>query len=211
MDNKVKEIIDVLNLMYPDAYCELNYSNDLELVIAVLLSAQTTDKQVNIVTKDLFNKYQSLDDYINADLSQLENDIRRIGLYKNKAKHIKQLVQQIKDDYQGQIPKSREELMKLSGVGRKTANVVISCAYNIPAIAVDTHVERVAKRLKLAYKNDSVLKVEEKLMKKFPKELWSKLHHQLIFFGRYHCKAQNPQCDGCLLKNICRYPHINDY
>lgn len=211
MDKKIEKIIEVLDLMYPDAYCELNYSNDLELIIAVLLSAQTTDKQVNIVTKELFKKYQTLDDYLNADLQDLENDLRRIGLYKNKAKNIKKLAQQVKDNFNSQIPKTREELMSLAGVGRKTANVVISCAYNIPAIAVDTHVERVAKRLKLAYKNDSVLKVEEKLMRKFPKELWSKLHHQLIFFGRYHCKAINPECDGCLLKEICRYPHINDY
>ncbi|MDF9866872.1 endonuclease-3 [Bacilli bacterium PM5-3] len=209
MDKRALKIKEVLDKMYPDAYCELNFSNELELLIAVLLSAQTTDKSVNKLTKMLFKKYQSVDDYINADINELENDLRTIGLYKNKAKNIIKLANMLKNDFNKTIPHTREELERLPGVGRKTANVVLSCAFNVPTIAVDTHVERVAKRLKLAYKNDSVLKVEEKLMKKFPKEMWSKLHHQLIFFGRYHCKAINPNCNTCQLKELCRYPNIN--
>ncbi|MEG0283445.1 MAG: endonuclease III [Erysipelotrichales bacterium] len=208
MDSRAQEIKDVLEEMYPDAYCELNFSNELELVIAVLLSAQTTDKSVNKLTINLFKKYPTLDDYINVDIKELENDLRRIGLYKNKAKNVKKLAVMIKEDFNGEVPRTQEELEMLPGVGRKTANVVLSVAFGIPAIAVDTHVERVAKRLKLAYKNDSILKVEEKLMRKFNKEDWSKLHHQIIFFGRYHCKAQKPECEGCKLKHLCRYPNI---
>ena len=211
MNEKIATIIEVLDEMFPNAQCELNFNNNLELVISVLLSAQATDKSVNKVTVDLFNKYQTLDDYINVDQKELEDDLRTIGLYKNKAKNIKKLAQQLKDDFNGQIPDNREDLETLAGVGRKTANVVISNAFNIPAIAVDTHVERVSKRLKLAYKNDSVLTVERKLEKKFPRDRWSRTHHQLVLFGRYHCKAKKPLCDGCKLKKYCRYPNIDDY
>ena len=208
MDKKCQLIKDVLDEMYPDAYCELNFSNELELVIAVMLSAQTTDKSVNKLTETLFKKYQNIDDYLMVEQKDLENDLRRIGLYKNKAKNIKKMTEIIKNEYYGKIPNDRYALESLPGIGRKTANVVLSCAFDIPTIAVDTHVERIAKRLKLAYQNDSVLKVEEKLMKKFPKESWSKLHHQLVFFGRYHCKAINPNCDNCKLKSICCYPNL---
>ncbi|MDR3214739.1 MAG: endonuclease III [Bacilli bacterium] len=206
MDNKINLIINVLDQMYPDAYCELNHRNDFELLIAVLLSAQTTDKAVNKLTHNLFEKYHNPQDYLNVNIKELENDIKSIGLYRNKAKNIKLLSQQLIDNYQGIVPSERVDLESLAGVGRKTANVVLANAFNIPAFAVDTHVERVAKRLKLAYQNDSVLVVEKKLMKKFSKDLWSKLHHQFIFFGRYHCKAINPNCQNCLLKEICRYP-----
>lgn len=206
--DKIQKIMYVFNEMYPDAYCELDFSNELELLIAVLLSAQTTDKSVNKLTKTLFQKYQNIDDYLNVELSELENDLKVIGLYKNKAKHIKKLTHILKYDFNSQVPNDFKALQTLPGVGRKTANVVISCAFNTPAIAVDTHVERVSKRLKLAYNNDSILKVEEKLMKKFPKDQWSKIHHQMIFFGRYHCKAINPLCSDCNLKEICRYPHL---
>lgn len=206
--NKIDTILDAFDQMYPDAYCELNFSNELELLIAVLLSAQTSDKSVNKLTKHLFSKYKNINDYINTDLKELENDLKVIGLYKNKAKNIKKLVEILKNEKDSQVPNDFEFLQTLPGVGRKTANVVISCAFNTPAIAVDTHVERVSKRLKLAYTNDSVFKVEQKLMNKFPKERWSKIHHQMIFFGRYHCKAINPKCSECILKEICRYPHI---
>ncbi|MDR1782471.1 MAG: endonuclease III [Bacilli bacterium] len=208
MNDKIKKIINTLNEMYPDAYCELNHTNEFELLIAVMLSAQTTDKSVNKLTKTLFKKYHTPQDYINVDLKELENDIKVIGLYHNKAKNIKKLSKQLIDQFNSKVPNNLDDLQKLAGVGRKTANVVVANAFNIPAIAVDTHVERVAKRLKLAYQNDTILQVENKLMKKFPKEMWSKLHHQLIFFGRYHCKAINPQCDNCQLKSICRYPNI---
>lgn len=205
---KYQYIMDVLEQMYPDAHCELDYTTTFELLLAVLLSAQTTDKMVNKITPNLFAKYQSIDDYINVDLSELENDLKRIGLYKNKAKNIKKLAKILKEEYHGVVPKNRQALESLPGVGRKTTNVVLSEGFRIPAIAVDTHVERVAKRLKLAYLKDTVYEVEVKLMRKFPKQKWHALHHQLIFFGRYHCKAKNPECDGCPLKKVCRYPNI---
>lgn len=211
MNDKIRDIIDVLNEMYPNPECELNHNSDLELVIAVLLSAQTTDISVNKVTATLFKKYQTLDDYINVDQKELENDLRSIGLYKNKAKNIKILANQIKNDFNGQVPGNLSDLESLAGVGRKTANVVLSVAFDVPAIAVDTHVNRVAKRLKLAYQKDDVLTVERKLEKKFPKDIWTRLHHQMVFFGRYHCKAKKPECDGCPLKIHCRYPNIDDY
>ena len=206
---KYQYVMDVLDIMYPEAFCELNYHSIFDLVIAVMLSAQTTDISVNKVTDVLFQKYKTVDDYINCDIKELEDDLRFIGLYKNKAKNIKLLCQKIKDDYNGQVPMKRKDLESLPGVGRKTANVVLSEGFRIPAIAVDTHVSRVAKRLKLAYLNDDVWTVEQKLMRKFPRERWHKLHHQMVFFGRYHCKAQAPDCGNCQLKKICRYPNID--
>ncbi len=205
---RVETILDVFDDMFPHAHCELNHTNALELLIAVMLSAQTTDASVNKLTKPLFKKYTTLNDYIDVPLQELEQDLRQIGLYKNKAKNIKKTCKALKENFDGQVPKSQEQLESLPGVGRKTANVVLSVWYDVPRIAVDTHVARVAKRLKLAYKNDSVTKVEEKLMRKIPKNLWSKTHHQMIFFGRYHCTARNPKCHECPLKAPCRYPNI---
>lgn len=190
--------------MFPDAHCELVHSNPFELVIAVALSAQCTDVLVNKVTKDLFKKYKTPEDYLGVTLEELQNDIRSIGLYRNKAKNIQSLCRLLLDDYDGEVPRDRDELTKLPGVGRKTANVVVSVAFNIPAIAVDTHVERVSKRLGICRWKDSVLEVEKTLMKKVPKEEWSVTHHRLIFFGRYHCKAQKPQCPNCPLLELCR-------
>ncbi len=205
---RVEEILRVFEEMYPSADCELDYTNSLELIVAVMLSAQTTDKSVNILTKNLFKKYKTVDDYANADLADLQNDLKRIGLYKNKAKNVIKMAQILNEKFNGRVPSSQVELESLPGVGRKTANVVLSVWYNIPRIAVDTHVNRVSKRLKLAYQNDSVYQVEEKLMRKIPKNKWSKTHHQMIFFGRYHCTARNPHCENCKLKELCRYPHI---
>lgn len=190
--------------MFPDAHCELNHSNPFELVIAVSLSAQCTDALVNKVTKELFEKYKTPQDYLSVPLEELQNDIRSIGLYRNKAKNIQSLCRMLIMEYGGELPKDRDELTKLPGVGRKTANVVVSVAFNIPAIAVDTHVERVSKRLAICRWKDSVLEVEKTLMKKIPKEEWSVSHHRLIFFGRYHCKAQNPKCPSCPLLELCR-------
>jgi endonuclease-3 len=190
--------------MFPDAHCELNHSNPFELTIAVLLSAQCTDVLVNKVTPRLFAKYKTPQDYLNVSLEELQDDIRSIGLYRNKAKNIQKLSEMVLTQYNGDIPKDRDELTKLAGVGRKTANVVVSVAYNIPAIAVDTHVERVSKRLGICKWKDSVLQVEETLMRKIPEQLWGATHHRLIFFGRYHCKAQNPNCSECPLLSICR-------
>jgi len=205
---RIEEILTVLEEMYPNAECELNHTNGFELLIAVMLSAQTTDKSVNLLTKNLFAKYKTPQDYIDVSAIELENDVKRIGLYKNKAKNLKRLSQMIMDDFDGKIPTSQENLEKLAGVGRKTANVVLSVWFKVPRIAVDTHVNRVSKRLKLAFKNDTVLQVEEKLMKKIPMNKWSDTHHKSIFFGRYHCTARNPKCNGCRLKELCRYPNI---
>lgn len=190
--------------MFPDAHCELTHSNPFELVIAVALSAQCTDVLVNKVTKNLYEKYKTPEDYLRVSLDELQNDIRSIGLFRNKAKNIQSLCRLLLEDYNGEVPIDRDELTKLPGVGRKTANVVVSVAFNIPAIAVDTHVERVSKRLGICRWKDSVLEVEKTLMKKVPIEEWSVTHHRLIFFGRYHCKAQNPQCPSCPLVELCR-------
>ncbi|MFD2760837.1 endonuclease III [Lentibacillus juripiscarius] len=201
---QVQHCLEVMEEMYPEAQCELDHQNPFELVIAVLLSAQCTDNLVNKVTASLFDKYKTPEDYLAVPLSELEQDIKSIGLYRNKAKNIRKLCQMLIDDYGGEVPKSKEELMKLAGVGRKTANVVASVAFNEPAIAVDTHVERVAKRLGICRWKDSVLEVEETLMRKVPKEAWAATHHRMIFFGRYHCKARNPQCPECPLLDLCR-------
>lgn len=201
---QIRYCLDVIAEMFPDAHCELNHSNPFELVIAVALSAQCTDVLVNKVTKNLFQKYKSPEDYLSVSLEELEHDIRSIGLYRNKAKNIQKLSKMLIEDYHREVPKDRDELTNLPGVGRKTANVVVSVAYGIPAIAVDTHVERVAKRLGICRWKDSVLEVEKTLMKKVPRAEWSDTHHRLIFFGRYHCKAQSPQCEKCPLLDMCR-------
>jgi endonuclease III len=201
---QIRYCLDQMGEMFPNAHCELNHSNPFELTIAVALSAQCTDVLVNKVTKELFQKYKTPEDYLKVSLEELQNDIRSIGLYRNKAKNIQSLCRMVLEDYQGEIPFDRDELTKLPGVGRKTANVVVSVAFNIPAIAVDTHVERVTKRLGICRWKDSVLEVEKTLMRKIPKDEWSVTHHRLIFFGRYHCKAQNPQCPSCPLLEICR-------
>ena len=201
---KIRYALDVIAEMFPDARCELNHSNPFELLIAVVLSAQCTDETVNKVTAELFKKYKKPEDYLAVPLSELEQDIRRIGLYRNKAKNIQKLCRILIEKYDGNVPESHQELVSLPGVGRKTANVVVSNAFGVPAIAVDTHVERVSKRLGIANWNDSVLEVEKKLMRKVPKEEWTMTHHRLIFWGRYHCKAQNPQCQVCPLLDMCR-------
>ncbi|MGI2327036.1 endonuclease III [Planococcus sp. YIM B11945] len=198
------ECLDEMNLMFPDAHCELVHRNPFDLLIATLLSAQCTDKLVNRVTATLFQKYMTPEDYISVPLEELEQDIRSIGLFRNKAKNIQALSHILITDYESQVPADRDLLMTLPGVGRKTANVVVSVAFGIPALAVDTHVERVAKRLGLNRWKDVPLQVEETIMKKTPAEDWSKTHHQIIFFGRYHCKSQNPACHICPLFDRCR-------
>ncbi len=201
---EIRRALDTFAEMFPDAECELIHDNPFELVIATLLSAQCTDVLVNKVTKDLFKKYKTPEDYVSVPLEELQADIRSIGLYRNKAKNIQSLCITLLEKYDGEVPKERDELVKLAGVGRKTANVVMSVAFGEPAIAVDTHVERVAKRLAFCRWKDSVLEVERTLMKKIPKDEWSDTHHRLIFFGRYHCKARNPDCMSCPLLDICR-------
>jgi len=201
---QVRRVLDTIAGMFPDARCELNHSNPFELTIAVVLSAQCTDAVVNGVTASLFRKYRSPEDYLKVPLEELEHDIRRIGLYRNKARHIRRLCEILLEKHDGEVPRTFEELTELPGVGRKTANVVISNAFGVPAIAVDTHVERVSKRLGIADPKDGVLEVEKKLMKLVPREEWTITHHRLIFFGRYHCKAQRPNCAACPLIDLCR-------
>ena len=185
-----------LDDMFPEARCELNYNRDYELLIATVLSAQCTDKRVNEVTKVLFSKYD-LDGLAKADKNDIEEIIRSCGSY------IIEIAKSLIENYNGVVPNNREYLESLPGVGRKTTNVVLSNLYDVPAIAVDTHVERVSKRLKLAKKNDDVLQVEKRLMKIIPKELWGRSHHQLVLFGRYICKARGPECDKCAFINDC--------
>jgi endonuclease-3 len=201
---QMRYALDAIGQMFPDAHCELNHSNPFELTLAVLLSAQCTDETVNKVTASLFVKYRKPEDYLAVPIEELEQDIRRIGLFRNKAKNIQSLCSMILQQYGGQIPQKHEQLVELPGVGRKTANVVVSNAFGVPAIAVDTHVERVAKRLGMAKLADSVLEVEKKLMRLVPRDEWTLTHHRLIFFGRYHCKAQNPKCEICPLLEVCR-------
>ncbi len=199
-----KKIINYLDLLYPDAHCELLYNKDYELLIATVLSAQCTDKRVNVVTKELFSKYD-LQGLAEADLKEIEAIIRPVGSFTKKAYYLKSIAQDLIQNYQGTVPNNRDYLESLPGVGRKTCNVVLSNLYDIPTIAVDTHVNRVSKRLKLALDNDSVLKVENKLMAFFPKKNWSRIHHQLVLFGRYKCKSLNPNCGDCQFQKECKF------
>jgi len=198
-------IEDYLDNLFPNPKCELNYFNDYSLLIAIMLSAQTTDKRVNEVTDILFNKYDNLNKLKNADIKDLESIIYPLGNFRKKAYNVKEIARILDEDYVGKVPQDREYLEKLPGVGRKTVNVFYGEYLNIPAIAVDTHVERVCKRLNLAKENDNVLDVEKKLMKNINKDNWSKRHLQLVLFGRYYCKAKKPECDTCKLKEICNY------
>jgi endonuclease-3 len=199
---EIKDFNEKLDLMFPDARCELNYNKDYELLIATVLSAQCTDKRVNEVTNVLFNKY-SLEGLKKASNKEIENIIRSCGSYTKKAQYIKTIATSLLDNYNGKVPNDRLYLESLPGVGRKTTNVVLSNLFDVPTIAVDTHVERVSKRLKLANKKDDVLTVEKKLMKKIPKDKWSKSHHQMVLFGRYICKARGPMCSECAFYNDC--------
>ena len=202
-NSKTDLIINGLNRLYPHAKCELNHKSDFELLIAVILSAQTTDERVNSVTPFLFAKYPKAKDLAKADIHDVENIIKPIGLYKNKAKNIINASKILVDNFKGRVPNDREGLESLPGVGRKTANVILNNCFNYPAFAVDTHVSRVSKRLKIAKKDDDALLIEKKLMNLFPQDLWGKLHHQFIFFGRYKCKAIKPECDNCPFVTIC--------
>lgn len=206
LQNKVKLITQYLDKNFPNVDCELNFSNNLELIIAVLLSAQCKDEYVNRATKKLFEKYKTIDDYADAKVEDIEKLIKTLGLYKAKSKNIVGMANMLRDVYDYKIPTTREELIKLPGVGRKTANVVLSVGFNIPAIAVDTHVERVAKMFGLVDKNDNPLQVEKKLMELFPMKDWGKIHHQLIHLGRYKLPARgeknlDAELEKLLVKN----------
>lgn len=201
---KINEILSGLDKMIENPRCELDYKKDYELLIATVLSAQCTDARVNKVTKELWSKYD-LKSLSNAKKSDIEKIIYSCGNYKKKSEYIINIAKSLLKDYDGKVPNDREYLESLSGVGRKTVNVVLSNIYNEPLIAVDTHVDRVSKRLGLANDEDNVLQVENKLMKKIPKNLWSRTHHQLVLFGRYICKSKKPNCNECLLTSYCKY------
>ena len=196
------KIIDILKETYPDAKCSLDFSTPFEMLVAVILSAQCTDKRVNMVTKELFKKYNTPQDFVNIPLEELEQLIHSCGFYHNKAVNIKKMAEDVLNKFGGVVPKTREELCSLSGVGRKTANVMISEAFEGDAIAVDTHVLRIANRLGVIKSND-VFKVEQALMRNFPKDKWSKLHFQMVLFGRYKCKALKPECKDCPFISFC--------
>lgn len=201
---KQNKIIDALNYYYPNPRCELNYKKDYELVLSVMLSAQTTDKRVNMVTEKLFKQYDTLEKLNKLSIKEIEEEIKSIGLYKNKAKHFKNIVSSLIKIGE-KVPNDRTFLESLSGVGRKSTNLILSQLYKVPCIAVDTHVTRVSKRLGIANEKDNVLEIEKKLMNTFPKEIWASIHFQIVLFGRYRCTAKNPMCSECLLKKICKY------
>ena len=200
----IEEIMKTLDLMFPDARCELIYHNSYELLVAIMLSAQTTDKAVNKVTPALFLEFPSIEALAQADYSSIENCIRSLGLFRNKAKNLKLMAHDVIAHYNGEIPKDFNSLTSLPGVGRKTANVFLAEFYQITRVPVDTHVERVTKRLGIVPMEASVVKAEKKIMEVFPMDKWIKLHHQFIFLGRYVCKALNPNCCLCRLANICQ-------
>lgn len=199
---KVNRIFDYLDELFLNPKCELNYNNDFEFLIAVVLSAQTTDKKVNLVTKELFSKYDmySLKE---ADIKDLESILKPLGMSFKKASFIKSISKDIVEKYNGKIPNDINLLTSMNGVGRKTANLVLSTLYNEPYLAVDTHVERVSKRLGLVKKDSTVLEIEKQLYNIVPKNRINKTHHQLVLFGRYYCKSVSPNCNGCKLKDIC--------
>ena len=203
MKTDINRLLEYLDELFPAAKCELFYSKDYELVIAVMLSAQTTDKSVNAVTQVLFKKYPSLDALKNAPIEDIEETIKQIGLYKNKAKNLKGIVKDLIEKFNYKVPSDKEQLMTLPGVGNKTAGVIRAEIFRIPDLPVDTHILRIAKRLNLAKKDDESIDVERKLKKIIPEERWIKSHHQLIHFGRYFCTARNPQCENCKISDMC--------
>ena len=205
MPKKINDIINYFDEILPNASCELNYHEDFELLIAVILSAQTTDKSVNEVTPILFKKYPTPKDLSNASLNDVENIIKSIGLYHNKAKNIIETCKVLDEKYQGRVPRDFKALCSLKGVGVKTANVVMAELFKVPCIAVDTHVSRCSKRLGLAKNDDDPIKIEQRLEKMIPIERQILFHHQMIHFGRYYCLAKNPKCEECKLCNYCSY------
>ena len=207
MLSKIKtiEAVQTMGDLFPDAHCELNHRNAFELLIATILSAKATDVGVNKVTPKLFERFPTPAHLAEASEESVIECIQSLGLYRSKAKNIRLCAQQLLERFNGEVPRTREELVSLAGVGRKTANVVMSVAFNIPAFAVDTHVERISKRLQICRQKDTVLEVEETLCRKIPKELWSRAHHWMIFFGRYHCVARKPKCHECPLLEMCAF------
>lgn len=204
MRKNTKEILLILDKTYPDAECELKHSSPFQLLVSTVLSAQTTDVQVNKVMEKMYLEYPTCESFLTLNLGELENKIKQIGLYKTKAKNVYNLVRILMEKYNGEVPNTMEELVKLPGVGRKTANVVLSNAFDVPAIAVDTHVFRLANRIGITNEKD-VEHTELALMKAIDKKLWSKSHHLLIFHGRRCCTARNPKCSICPISSYCKY------
>lgn len=198
------QILNFLDEEFPTAHCELNYTKDYEFLIAVMLSAQTTDKAVNQATAILFKQYPTLNDLANANKFDIEHCIQFLGMYKAKASNVKAIAKRLLEDYGGKVPNDAEALLSLPGVGNKTKNCVLGELFNEPLLACDTHVQRVSKRLDLVNENDSVKEIEQKLVKEIPQSRIVKTNHQLIWFGRYMCKAQHPLCEKCKLHNICK-------
>lgn len=199
----MNKIIAALNYYVPNPIIELDYEKDYELLIATVLSAQSTDRRVNLITRVLFDRY-NLYTLADAEIEDIKSIIKSVGTFNRKAIYLKEIAKSLIKDYDGVVPNNREYLESLPGVGRKTANVVLKHLYNVSAIAVDTHVERVSKRLGLAPKDANVKEVEKSLMKLIPKDEWSKVGDQILLFGRYHCTSKKPKCDNCLLKDICK-------
>lgn len=208
--NTVTKILQILDQEYPDASCSLNYTTPLELLIATILSAQCTDERVNQVTRDLFQKYRTAKDYVQAPQAQLEKDIQSTGFYKNKAKNIRECCRQIDERFGGEVPKDLDQLITLPGVGRKTANVVLGTAYGIPSgIVVDTHVARISQRLGLTENSDPE-KIEEDLMRLIPEDKWISFSHRMIKHGRKYCTARKPACDACPFTTLCPKLGLDD-
>ena len=203
MKQNTQEILRLLDEQYGREYvCYLNHDNAWQLLIATMLSAQCTDARVNIVTADLFRKYRSVDDFADADLKELEQDIKPTGFYHNKAKNIIACCKKLRDEFDGEVPSTLEELTSLAGVGRKTANVIRGNIFNEPSVVVDTHVKRISKKLGLT-KNDDPVKIEYDLMKELPKDHWILYNIQIITLGRTICKAPTPRCEECFLQGVC--------
>lgn len=200
----VSKIIEVLDKLYPEPRCTLDYENSLQLLIATQLAAQCTDARVNLVTKKLFKKYKSVEEYANSNIEELKEDIKSTGFYNHKAENIKATAKIIIDKFGGEVPPNMEDLLELPGVGRKTANVVLGEIFNIPGIVVDTHAGRISRRLGLT-KNKDPYKVELDLMKVIPQEVWNRFCHQLVFHGRQVCISRKPLCEQCELKLYCSY------
>lgn len=205
MTGLMNDIESYLDEIIPNPRCELNYNKDYELLLATMLSAQTTDKRVNMVTDILFSKYPSISDLSRANVSDIISIIKPIGTFNKKANNVILIAKRLVEDYNGVVPNNREYLESLPGVGRKTTNVVLSNLFNVPCIAVDTHVSRVSIRLGLAKEGDDPYTVEKKITRKFKSDELCKRHHQLVLFGRYYCTARNPKCESCKLKDICKF------
>ncbi|HHZ01752.1 MAG TPA: endonuclease III [Tissierellia bacterium] len=202
--NKAEKVYELLKIDYPDAKCGLNYETPFQLLISTMLSAQTTDKSVNNVTEELYKEYPDLESFLTLSQEEIEEKIKKIGIYKNKAKNIYNTLRELKERFKGEVPRTMEELMSLPGVGRKTASVVLVEAFNIPAFPVDTHIFRVTRRIGIA-KGSTADKVSDEMMKKLPKYKWHLMHHLLITHGRSICTAKSPKCEKCSLITLCNY------